>query len=458
MPANYSESKSESSSTSALQNELPQDGAGKGEVDVEVASKHSRSSRHSHASAAKSAGLASATETVDSSITSGNGKQIVETMPRKLMYMLSAFLALILHILYLVVLVLMSKGWVLPFNPVTFKDTGSVIFQTWGIVGFLSMEVALNDAFAAFVGYLLSRKEGFSIAACGFAQANLIEKLRFPSRLSFRSEVKPFLTKFSLLFGLHLLMLILTVIASTAISAKSSRVNGNALMCLQYSQDHKYPVDRGQPTVAIEMGVAELIDGTALGLMRYNNFELSHSTHFLPPQLTDVCADGSTIQGPGFATDVSSQCVCSASSSYADLRVATGLDDADVTLVQTYVKSLVKTYGWVNQVNQVDDQVINVTSILTGTNLCGGFNSTLPAVPVCKTQISNHRFIGTLVQYKTDGTPASIAAKQVTEYDYDGVTTGSANITWLYTGLNNLFGASISYNILPPHWPGNHHL
>jgi hypothetical protein len=422
--------------------------------DVEVASKHSRSSKHSRASAAKSAGLASATETTDSSIT-GNGKQILETTPRKLMYMVSAFVALVLHLLYLIMLIMMIDGWVLPFNPSSFKNAGSVIFQTWGLICFAAMDVAMNDSFAAFIGYLMSRKSGFSIAACGFAQASIMEKIRFPNRLSFRSSVKPFLTKFSFLFGLHYLMLILTVITSTAIGAKTSRVNGNSLMCLTYSQDFKYPMERGQPTIANGMGVSELIDGTALGLMRYNNFELPFSTHLLPPQLTDTCADGSTIQGPGFASDISTQCTCSASSSNVNLRMASGMDDdQDAMSVTTYVQSLGQTPGWVNYIKQINGEVINITTFLTGTNLCGGFNSSRPAIPVCKTQISNHRFVGTLVKYKTDGTPASIAAKEAALSDYEGAPTGPADIGWLLTGLNNLFGASVSYTIMPPHWPG----
>ena len=244
-------------------------------------------------------------------------------------------------------------------------------------------------------------------------------------------------------------MVFLGIVSATAIMTHVSRINSGALMCLQYSQTYAYPVDRGIPTISGEMGVAELIDGTALGLMRASDATLNYSTHYLPPQLTDVCKDGSTIQGPGFATDIYSECTCTGTSSTSDLAAA----GVASSVAAQYVKQLKTTAGWVNTI-ALDGKAINVTTILTGTSLCGGNNHSSPAVPVCKTRIKNHRFIGTMITYKTDGTPASIAAKTVVEMD-TGFETGPANITWLYQGLGFLFGNEASYNLMPAHWPGN---
>ena len=43
------------------------------------------------------------------------------------------------------------------------------------------LSTALNDSLATFCGYLLNRKEGFSIAVCGFVQTGLAEKITYPN-------------------------------------------------------------------------------------------------------------------------------------------------------------------------------------------------------------------------------------------------------------------------------------
>jgi hypothetical protein len=294
---------------------------------------------------------------------------------------------------------------------------------------------------------LLSLKEGYSIAICGFIHSPILEKLRYSNRLSYRSTIKPFVNKLSLLYLGHVLNLILPIFASTAIAASSSRVLGSYLMCLQYTQDFR-PIDRGVPTMYHEMGVAELVDSTAF----FSQAEDGVVTITSSPQLTDVCQDGSTILGPGFVTNLTTECYCSTSATTAALS-AVSFPSSLAATASGYVQTLGLSPGWVNAVTQNANGSIQISTILTGTNVCGGVNSTSPSTPVCLTTIFSQEPAVVQVTYKTDGTPASIAAEIAQAMSIDA--ENPADLDYLYTAIKNFFdGQDVQYNILPPHWPG----
>lgn len=424
-------------------------------------SEYDKVSIHSKAKSGRSKKSAGAdTSASTNSVTGGGGKQVADTGARKLVHMVPTVIALVFHVIYLAVLLLMHSetGWVLPFNVSVFVTAGPIIFEVWGLLCYVLMDIALNDSLSAFLGYLLSRKEGFSIAVCGFNQASLLGKIQFPNLLSFRSTAKPLLSKLSLLWLAHLGMIILNLVASTGIQANGSRIDKGALMCLSYSQGYLYPTDRGIPTLVAKMGGAELIDGTAIGYLRATDPTLEFSTQIVSPQLTDACQDGSSIVGNGISAEVYTTCQCSVSSSKADLMNA-GLDAEFSTEAATYAGLQSHAAGWVNTIKNGDD-VVNMTTILTGSHVCGGHNSSSPAVAVCKTQIKNHQQVAVLVTYKTDGTPASIAAKTLevlgdARSESLGITRESLNMTWMYVALKNLYGGEVSHHLLPGHWPGS---
>ena len=93
--------------------------------------------------------------------------------------------------------------------------------------------MALDSGAAALVGYLLTRKQGYSIAACGFCHADMFEKLFFAGKLSFRSTAKKFLNRMSLIWLLHMILLIFTVFSLTGVSTDHTRVAGSSLMYTQ---------------------------------------------------------------------------------------------------------------------------------------------------------------------------------------------------------------------------------
>ena len=112
-------------------------------------------------------------------MTGNSGKQVADTYVRKLFFMIPAFVSLVLHLLYLVTLNILnsSTGMVLPFAPHSFGNVGQIILLIWGRIAYLYTHGALNESLAAYCGYLLNRKEGFSIAVCGFVQGILIHSI-----------------------------------------------------------------------------------------------------------------------------------------------------------------------------------------------------------------------------------------------------------------------------------------
>lgn len=192
----------------------------------------------------------------------------------------------------------------------------------------------------------------------------------------------------------------------------------------------------------MEMGVAELIDGTALGLLRSSDSLLSHTTHYLPPQLTDVCQDGSTIIGNGFKTDIASTCACSSdatSSSFTSFGGEAATLAANVS--GTLANPLMVNYA------TYANRVITLYTVLAGTNsaMCKA-----PSLPVCTTKISNHQIAKFLITYKTDGTPASIAAEKVALLN----EVEDADMVTLYGALSNQLGSKAASTVLPPTFTG----
>ena len=422
---------------------------------------HSHKSHQSHRSNKSNRDqksiAASAANSMADSEDSGAGKQITDTGVRKLMFMKWVFISTILHVCYIVFLSLLHSkdGWYLPFDPYTFKYAGPLALQTLALVCYVANDIALTDAMSGFAGYLMTRKEGYSIAICGFVHGSIADKLRYAGRLSFRSTAKNFLSKISLIWLFHSMLLVLTLIASTAITTSGSRVLGKKLMCLQYSQDQK-PIDRGLPTLVNEMGVAELMDGTALGHLSTNagkkDGSTKYSEHILPPQLTEDCKDGSYIFGHGFITDVLSKCTCAASSSRADL-IAAGVNSTQATEVSNYLVANAGISGMVTALNMPVYDAINLTVILSGTNLCGGINLTHPAVPVCHTKIWDHRDGTMYVTYKADAFMSSIV-QQKSEMVY---VDHLSDLPYLHTSLKILLG-NVGWANLPAHWPGKYFL
>ncbi|KAI8908454.1 hypothetical protein EDD86DRAFT_174988, partial [Gorgonomyces haynaldii] len=205
------------------------------------------------------------------------------------------------------------------------------------------------------------------------------------------------------------------------------RIDSGTLACTVYSSEAS-PVDRGYPTVWTEMGAAEFLLGDSIGMMRAGYTSMNKSVHVMPPQLTDVALDFQHVIGPGFATDLASNCACTDSyqsfGSFAS-TVQSLFNNQDNKTIINYTR--------------LDSQRILVTSLLAGFGNCNG------SLLLCDTVITNHRQAIVSASIKTDGTPASIAITGA-HIRSEGE---QAPISYLHDSLLILLGGTISSISLP---------
>jgi hypothetical protein len=378
----------------------------------------------------------------------GKGKEITETIWYKLFQMKWWYLSILGNILTFFAFSELSsdRGMYLGFGGSTFQESAPVFFEVWMHMTHLLTDHALSDSLAAYFGYLLASKKGYSIVVCGFVQSSVFDKITFGSKLSFRSIARKPLTRLGVLVAIHTSLLLMTMFAPTQISTNTFRIDSGTLSCLEFEQDLD-PFDRGWPTVEVEMGGAEYVFGTSLGHLRSQ--EPVPKTQFvIGPQLLASAQDGSTIFGKGFVETIFTTCECAGTSSPSHLVRAGARADIAASL-SANVRTLTGTTGLANSLRLLNDSAIEITSVLTGTSVCGGRNASDPPIPVCKTMFTDIHHAIVEVTYMTDGTPASIATKAVRIREIGQ----PANMTWMYFGLVSMLGTDSALR-LPPTFPG----
>jgi hypothetical protein len=145
------------------------------------------------------------------------------------------------------------------------------------------------------------------------------------------------------------------------------------------------------------MGAAEFAFGSAVGKLRAENHELEYTEHVFPPQLIDHTANEHEIIGEGYVTHIRSECHCSKSASAAHLQ-AVGVDEYAVNDMRVLVLNGTVPESLVHYVVQKGG-IVEVVSILTGTNVCGGTSVSSPRLPVCTTKFTDHIHAEVEVQY-----------------------------------------------------------
>lgn len=270
----------------------------------------------------------------------GRGKELTETFWFKVFQMKWWFASLLANILTLVAFCELTseRGMFLGFGGSTFQESAPVFFEVWMHLTHILTDFALQNSLAAYFGYLLSSKKGYSIVVCGFIQSNVFEKITFGSKLSFRSIARKPLTRIGGLIAIHTALLLATMFAPTQISTNTFRVDQGTLSCLQYEQLGEY-FDRGFPTVEVEMGGAEYVFGTSLGNLRSEE-PVDQTIFAIGPQLLDSAQDGSTIFGKGFVDHIFTNCICTGRSSVDHLIQAGAPAEIASTLSTTVEESL----------------------------------------------------------------------------------------------------------------------
>jgi hypothetical protein len=378
-----------------------------------------------------------------------NAKELDESFMIKIRGLKFTLLAILSNtfLLFLLISLKSSHGLVLSVSGFL-MHIGPVVMQTWMHVCHYFTERGLTEASGIFIGYLMSRKEGYSVAACAFVHTSTFEKFSFVGFLSFKSKCKNLLQKFVYLWFFQVAILLITVLSSTSITHQDMRVDAGLSKCSVYKQED-IPFDRGIPTKDGAIGVAEYVFGMSIGRLRSQE-DVSFTTHIFPPQLVDTAYDGSSIVGPGFTTKVDTSCDCSNSLNAVHL-VASGVDATYVSDMVHQVRRLGDLTGIVSSLeyNQTAETV-TVVSLLVNVGVCGGRNATNPGIPVCTTVLSEHNNAVVLARYITDGTPASVAIAYVENRE----TLGKADIEWMYKALDNFLGGKINTFVLPETIPG----
>jgi hypothetical protein len=378
----------------------------------------------------------------------GKGKEVTETLVFKLLQLKWWYVSIVLNILTLVALLQLNLegGMFLGFGGTAFQQSSPVFFEVWMLVTHALTYHAFTDSTAAYFGHLLSSKYGYSIAVCGFVQGSILEKITYGSKLSFRSIARKPLTRLGILVAIHSMLLVMTMFAPSQVSSEKFRIDYGTLSCLEFDQELD-PFDRGWPTVEVEMGGAEYVFGTSLGHLRSQ--EAVPKTQFvIGPQLLASAQDGSTIFGKGFVETIFTTCECAGTSSPAHL-IRAGAPEEFATTLSANTRTLTGTTGLANALRLVNSSAIQITSVLTGTGVCGGRNASDPPVPVCKTMFTDIHHAIVEVTYMTDGTPASIATKAVRIREIGQ----PANMTWMFLGLQSMLGTEGAIR-LPPTFPG----
>ncbi|KAJ3013806.1 UNVERIFIED_CONTAM: hypothetical protein HDU68_000532 [Siphonaria sp. JEL0065] len=309
----------------------------------------------------------------------------------------------------------------------------------------------LEEGAACVFGYLLSSKQGFSMAVCGYLQASPTGKLRFAQSLALTSPSRKILTRLSFLWIITELQIVLSPFSAISIRAEPSAVYNDISDCIYFVQDNKTkPVDRKWPNLDAEGGVSEYVFGSSLGIMRSEVPGVAMTTAMYPPQLISALNDGDTIKGLGFSADISTVCKC-ASGLTPDALSAAGVDISQANQILREFQKLSSEPGMTFGTTFFNNS-IKISNVFSGYGLCGGKGPNLIFPLVCSTTINNHQTRLLEIQFMTDGTTASIAPNIVNSLEI----IGEANIeTWLYFGMNAITNGPVSSFLTTATVPGS---
>ncbi|KAJ1549046.1 hypothetical protein HK405_010718 [Cladochytrium tenue] len=343
----------------------------------------------------------------------GNVRVISESKSTIFFEMFWCLAALSLNALLIGVVIVLSEGIVVPLDAPLIQHYAGVFLEVVLLYSNVLTMKALKQSASCVFGYLLSAQTGFSLVVCGFVQTPPFRKLKFAQTLSLTSPSRKTLERLSGLWIAIDLLKLLTPFCAISINATAFGVFNDLSNCVYFVQDEQIgPVDRKWPTMAVQSGVGEYVFGSSLGIMRSET------------------SDPAVVSEDFVAAGVDSYLVSDVIQRYDDARFATGL-----------------VFG----ISELQGQSLTVSNILTGVDVCGGAELETAFPLVCSTTIDNHEVAELQILFRTDGTPASIAADTVKLIN----SVGPANITWLKYALTQLVEGPVSAFRLPPQIPGS---
>ena len=377
-------------------------------------------------------------------------REISESPVTILKEMTVCFISLIVNAFLLYLFTQLYYGVTIPIAVEYVTRIGAVFVEVILLIANVITIMAMTDGYAAYFGSRLCSKQGFSLAVCGFQQANPFLKIQYCNQLSLNSTCRKTLSRLAIVYIFYEFLKILCIVSATGVYGKTFRADKGTVNCVIFGQDFD-PVDRGWPSINVQAGISELIFGTYVGYVRSERADLSLTTAIMTPQIVGAVNDGDTIIGDGFTTDIFTNCSCTNGNTASDLTQF--ISDNELTSSQTLLNEYNKLNNLDGMASYIQEQPENnrtaVTTLFSGSKVCGGSNGTL--LTVCTTVFNNHNHASIIVTYMTDGTPASIAGKE----SHVREITGPANLTWMTSALLNIHdGNAFSSYRLPNNFPG----
>ncbi|KAI9342019.1 hypothetical protein BDR26DRAFT_836734 [Obelidium mucronatum] len=381
----------------------------------------------------------------------GYSREITETWSSIVKKMKFSILSVFLNGCLLFLLNSARDGVVLSIQATIVNQFGGIILLVVLMICNAATIWSLNEAGSCLFGYLLSSKNGFSFAVCGYMHVPPLAKMPFAQSLSLTSKYRKILSRTSFIWIIVEFLKFLIPISAVSLVAEKYAFYNDVSNCVYFVQDSKLkPFDRKWPNLDTEGGVAEYVFGSSLGIMRSEVPGVNMTTAMYPPQLISALSNGDVIQGLGFAADISTVCKCAVDASIKAM-VSAGVHESHALNVLQEYMSLKRQPGLTFGIVSSNDSLV-ISNVFSGYSLCGGNIITKTMPLVCSTTINNHRTMMLEIMFMTDGTSASIAPHTVTPL----YSVGKADIpTWLFFAMNSILNGPVSSYLTPPTVPGS---
>ncbi|KAI8609527.1 hypothetical protein BC830DRAFT_1069800 [Chytriomyces sp. MP71] len=371
-----------------------------------------RSSKASFSSSAASIGLSKFP----------HAQEVCETFGTKTREIGIIIVVLVLNILMIVLGNAMKYGLIIGIAPDIVEFAGGVVVEILLLMTNTLTIQAMDIGASIVLAALITSKQGYSMAACGFMQTAPIYRLPYTSQLSLNSPCRKYLQRVSYLWVLAEALKLLSPIGATGVVSATVRANADNVGCIVFNAKTMWQRDRLYPTLTSTAGVAEYLFGNALGCMRSERSDCppDGSQFVFGPQLDGIVGSGDTIVGGGFTMLLASSCDC------IDAAGPGVIQDGIMTLQdqQAFVQAFKNTsVPFLMRFSTTIMTAANITSYSAVGNMqvCGGVVETV--VPICQTSIFGFQDSTVQATFLTDGTTASIALVNSVIQDIQPVTT-----------------------------------
>ncbi|KAJ3256562.1 hypothetical protein HK103_005305 [Boothiomyces macroporosus] len=372
---------------------------------------------------------------------------IIETFNSKLKEPYRVYIAIIGNLVLLGVILFLQNGINIPLPSTLSLSITCVVIEVIIITANQLTLNALNDAAAAYFGYIICQKKGLSLAVCGFVQCSTFQKLSFANKLSLNSSCHRILSQIPVLWAILSLMICLSPFVATAILHETVQTDLGEIPCVTY-KEYGLPGDRGWPNWEVSSGIGEFLFGSSLGYLRSEQ-DVPVTQAIIPPQILYNLDAGGVVLGNGFIMDISSHCQCAFSLNDASL-MALNVSQSDAVTLRNQFMSIYPQAG-IGSLFSATSSEIDILSVFSGVDYCAGTNKTNPSVPICRTSVSNYYNAEVIAEYMSANTYASLTPKASSLSKL--LQKGDIQ-NWLYPALTNILEGNPSALKLPPSIPG----